>query len=149
MAADPAPLRFVLAGHRRQQFPQIPIRNGFSAAVAPAEASPTHKVYVIPCCKYRESVIAVTRHASVRALSPLMAATSSIRLFVVCVHAPEDALVLPIPQDARPPAGAGIAQARPIREERHFLQFPRLLSSRIIGSEIAGVTLKQPSFGAP
>src|SRR6202035_269671 len=47
-------------------------------------------------------------------------------------RAPEDALVLPIPQDARPPAGAGIAQARPIREERHFLQFFRLLSSRII-----------------
>ena len=35
MAADPVPLHFVLAGHRRQQFPQIPICNGFSAAVAP------------------------------------------------------------------------------------------------------------------
>ena len=38
-------------------------------------------------------------------------------------HTPEDALVLPIPQDARPPAGAGIAQARPIRyrDMLHYL----------------------------
>src|ERR1039458_4554103 len=43
---------------------------------------------VIPRCKYWESVITVTLHISVRALRPLMAATSSIRLFVVCGSTP-------------------------------------------------------------
>src|ERR1035438_7692600 len=43
---------------------------------------------VIPCSKYWESVVTVTLHASVRALRPLMAATSSIRLFVVCGSTP-------------------------------------------------------------
>ena len=43
---------------------------------------------VIPCCKYRESVITVTLHISVRALRPLMAATNSMRLFVVCGSTP-------------------------------------------------------------
>ena len=38
---------------------------------------------VIPCCKYLELVITVTLHLSVRTSSPLIAASSSILLFVV------------------------------------------------------------------
>jgi hypothetical protein len=42
----------------------------------------------ITLCAATHKVIVVTLHASVRALSPLMAATSSIRLFVVCGSTP-------------------------------------------------------------
>src|SRR5258708_2004921 len=43
---------------------------------------------VIPCCKYLESVITVTLQLSVRTNSPLIAASSSIRLFVVRIATP-------------------------------------------------------------
>src|SRR5207245_6862581 len=48
VAADPSPIRFVLAGHRRQPFPQLPIGDGFSAAVAPIAALPTLKIHRHP-----------------------------------------------------------------------------------------------------
>src|SRR5436853_631255 len=43
---------------------------------------------VMPCCKYRESVMTVTLHVSVRTWRPLIAARSSMRLLVVLASPP-------------------------------------------------------------
>src|ERR1017187_4236280 len=106
---------------------------------------------VIPCCKYRESVITVTLHASVRALSPLMAATSSIRLFVVCGSTPRRMRsCFPYRRMHAHPPGPGLPKHDPsVKSVTSFNSLASFLPGSFPDHEIAGVTLELPSFEAP